>query len=1055
MSLWLSQAANPIPLRLACVRYITPLLLVLAPLAVFAQVTLWGEVLDEGTSEPLIGANIIIRGTNTGTITEWDGSFQIKVDSLPVVLEVSYTGFSPRILEVEDASDKISVTLVEDAVVLGTVEITGSRVSEHRKEAPLTVESLDIIAIQQTAATSFYEGLGSLKGVDLTTASLGFTIINTRGFNSTSPVRSLQIIDGVDNQSPGLNFSLGNFLGAPELDVLKVDLIQGASSAFYGPNAFNGVIDIRTKDPFIHQGLSVSLKGGERNMIEVMARYAKAFNDKWAFKLNASYLRADDWEATNYDPSFQSEVGESNPGGFDAVNIYGDENIGAARNATSPFDRVDFPGLLNFYRRGYREIDLVDYNTENIKGNVGVYYKIKPDLRAEATFNFGSGTTVYQGENRFRLDGIFFDPRHARRETHRGTLEVGQPPRVVHRLPVPPGFDQYPVGEDRRRAAAQRDRLRRALVGGTGDVPGLEDDHVRRGDHDARLVDVRAAELGPHPGVATPHPGHVLQRPPRDRDAGNEWIGAVLVVRSPGEQLRGRGASLVQRLFEQGEVGEAREFDRLAAAVLACVAVGVRVDPQVHQATGEFDPTELLGDTVVGRPEDEAGRPEHRQQIGIGGPGGAHRTDRRRQLGVEHGQQPGQTPFDEVLDHHVRCRQAALGPRIAGVVDAHGDGRPLGPAGGRHETGQRHHGVHGRTWPRCDRGARGRGGRRCRHRGRHDRGISGHQAAPRHGQATDVGAASGRERDEAGQQRPDDAPRREQRCSYSSWSTAIRSPRSKVEVTTASSGTFSHRCRWARLLWATVRPSAWMEANAPSSPGGYRVISVAARSASITTTPSVIISARREAGPAATPARRPGSAAAVRFAMASPVRIRISSWASTDSSCTRSSRSISPVVRTSTPARGVRARDRGVRRGVVDDVHGRNAKPVGNGEALDYVVQARVPAVGQRRGPDGLQRRCVGLPVHQRGHGATDHQRDQHAPHEADGERPDRVGHHGDEQAQRAIGDRGASHRKSSGHQNSTCTGPRASPSTSKYSLSVKLNMPAMMLDGKLWILVL
>lgn len=79
--------------------------------------------------------------------------------------------------------------------------------------------------------------------------------MNTRGFNSTSPVRTLQVIDGVDNQSPGLNFSLGNFLGASELDVINQEIVVGASSAYYGPGAFNGVISMTTKDPFKYQGL--------------------------------------------------------------------------------------------------------------------------------------------------------------------------------------------------------------------------------------------------------------------------------------------------------------------------------------------------------------------------------------------------------------------------------------------------------------------------------------------------------------------------------------------------------------------------------------------------------------------------------------------------------------------------------------------------------------------------------------------------------------------------------------------------------------------------------
>ena len=130
------------------------------------------------------------------------------------------------------------------------------------KESPLSIEAMNINDIKETSATNFYEGLSHMKGVDLTSASLGFRVINTRGFNSTSPVRTLQIIDGVDNASPGLNFALGNFLGASELDLMKVEIISGASSAFYGPNAFNGVINMTTINPFVKQGLTVQYKIG-------------------------------------------------------------------------------------------------------------------------------------------------------------------------------------------------------------------------------------------------------------------------------------------------------------------------------------------------------------------------------------------------------------------------------------------------------------------------------------------------------------------------------------------------------------------------------------------------------------------------------------------------------------------------------------------------------------------------------------------------------------------------------------------------------------------------
>jgi outer membrane receptor protein involved in Fe transport len=291
------------------------------------------------------------------------------------------------------------------------VEITGRRISEKQQQAALTVETLDAIAIKETPAANFYDGLGSLKDVDLTAASLGFKIVNTRGFNSTNPVRSLQIIDGVDNQSPGLNFSLGNFLGASELDVNRVNLVVGASSAFYGPNAFNGVIAMETKDPFLQQGFSAQVKVAERNLFEGGIRYARAFKNKegqdWmAFKVNLFGFRADDWVADNFDPVFGTGLPADNPGGYDAVNIYGDE-------ADSGADFSSVLGLGEIRRPGYREEDLVDYNSENLKAGIAAHFRLSPDKSLESTelllaSNYSTGTTVYQGDNRFSLKGIQF-----------------------------------------------------------------------------------------------------------------------------------------------------------------------------------------------------------------------------------------------------------------------------------------------------------------------------------------------------------------------------------------------------------------------------------------------------------------------------------------------------------------------------------------------------------------------------------------------------------------------------------------------------------------------
>ncbi len=382
----------------------------------FAQITkVTGVVKDKNTKQGLYSAVVSIKGSTSGTNTDLDGKFSLNVDlTNPQTLVISYLGYEKTEVQVSKNKTYVEVSLSELVVTSKEVTVQSSRLTEKQKEAPLTVESMDLISIKQTSASNFYEGLGQLKGVDLTSASIGFKVINTRGFNSTSPVRSLQLIDGVDNQAPGLNFSLGNFLGASELDVQKVDLVVGASSAFYGPNAFNGVISMQTRNPFNSPGLTVMSKVGERGLFETAVRYArvyknKAGEDKFAFKVNLFFMRAYDWEANNADATPQSEVGKDNPGGYDAVNRYGDENFDPrGNNATSLSSRRQFPGLNIWHRDGYWEKDLVDYNTKNIKLGGAAHYKITPKTELIYSINFGSGTTVYQGDNRYSLKDILF-----------------------------------------------------------------------------------------------------------------------------------------------------------------------------------------------------------------------------------------------------------------------------------------------------------------------------------------------------------------------------------------------------------------------------------------------------------------------------------------------------------------------------------------------------------------------------------------------------------------------------------------------------------------------
>ncbi|MEO1628755.1 MAG: TonB-dependent receptor, partial [Bacteroidota bacterium] len=143
-------------------------------------------------------------------------------------------------------------------------------------------------------------------------------------------------------------------------------------------------------------------------------RYADAIANKdghdfFAYKINLSHLRANDWVADNDDPVFDTDTGRDNPGGYDRVNTYGDEY--ETRNDLS--GNLSTPGLESWHRRGYDEIDLVDYDSRNFKAGLAMHFRLQPEKDMDSpelilSSNAGGGTTVYQGDNRYSLKNIRF-----------------------------------------------------------------------------------------------------------------------------------------------------------------------------------------------------------------------------------------------------------------------------------------------------------------------------------------------------------------------------------------------------------------------------------------------------------------------------------------------------------------------------------------------------------------------------------------------------------------------------------------------------------------------
>ena len=226
----------------------------------FAQTTITGTVVDDVSKQPIPSANVIILGTSEGTVTDFDGNFTLNTNQTPPFsIQVSSVGFTSQTTEITSNNQKVDIVLTE-GTSLDEVVISASRTPERIFESPVTVERFGLKEIKNTASVDFYDGLENLKGVDVNTNSLTFKSVNTRGFATFANTRFMQLVDGMDNSAPALNFPLGNLLGMTETDVLSVELLPGASSALYGANAFNGILFMRSKTPLIMKELVVILK---------------------------------------------------------------------------------------------------------------------------------------------------------------------------------------------------------------------------------------------------------------------------------------------------------------------------------------------------------------------------------------------------------------------------------------------------------------------------------------------------------------------------------------------------------------------------------------------------------------------------------------------------------------------------------------------------------------------------------------------------------------------------------------------------------------------------
>ena len=265
--------------------------------SVYSQTQISGSVMDSGNMEAIPGVNVIIDGTNIGTVTDFDGNFVINTSQdAPLTLIVSYVGYSAERVDVTSASQNINVML-SAGQNLEEIIVSASRRAQKVTDAPASVSVISSRQIENSAQVSEPSRiLVSVPGVQIQQQTANSMNIEMRAGSGVFGTSTYIMRDnrGLITPAAGTFFSFQQ--GLSNLDLASVEIVRGAAGVLYGPGVTSGVVHFRSKSPIDYTGNAVSMWGGDLNTFGSEFRIARANDDKtFGWKINARVNSGDDF----------------------------------------------------------------------------------------------------------------------------------------------------------------------------------------------------------------------------------------------------------------------------------------------------------------------------------------------------------------------------------------------------------------------------------------------------------------------------------------------------------------------------------------------------------------------------------------------------------------------------------------------------------------------------------------------------------------------------------------------------------------------------------------
>lgn len=357
-----------------------------------AQTTITGNVLDQDSKEAIIGANILIKGTTVGTVTDLDGNFNLQSnEELPWTLEVSYTGYDPIIIVVTDSNSPLNISL-KSGSILGEVVISASRKPEKVQDAPASISIISAERIKNQTVANPISLLENTVGVSIDKQGVARTNISMRGGTDLLSTSTFVMMDYRSLIGAGLNSFDAGATALTTIDIDRVEVIRGPASALYGPGVTAGVVHFLTKNPFDYPGTTVEVVGGNQGTFRTSLRHAGHNGSKtFGYKINALYSTANAWSLDPDDPTDAATLADFQTHITDPLN--GDTVSTTGGNLNEKI--LGYNASASLYFKPNSDLNVVVAG--GLQGGEGLFWSTQGEGYNAATDIYGQVRVNYKG----------------------------------------------------------------------------------------------------------------------------------------------------------------------------------------------------------------------------------------------------------------------------------------------------------------------------------------------------------------------------------------------------------------------------------------------------------------------------------------------------------------------------------------------------------------------------------------------------------------------------------------------------------------------------------